>query len=341
MSALAQAQVFNIRNTDVQEVYKAFLSSHYRNSPRTAEEYDARVREFFKLILGKNIEYVTLEDIQSIKNKDVQTKFVDELIKRGNSTSTIRTKLNSVKSFYDDLLKNELQVNPMALKVKMKVNVKHHESLTIDEYFELLEFLKTEDDGLEKYLLTKTLFHTGNRKTATINMTWNNIVRKRDVVIGENVWVIQVMDKGQKPVEKPISDEFYEELQQLNNGQEKVFPVLSRQGAYKRYERSLKKYGKMIGKDISIHTLKATAITIAYQMTKDINLCKQLGSHSSIATTEIYIKDEKSYVNQLSYVMSKKLDESILDKMSHEELLKFIKDNEDIKRMILMRLSIN
>lgn len=346
MSALAKsydsleiADVISLHSMDIQEVYGAFLSEHYRNSERTAKEYKSRVEEFFALTLGKDMEFITVEDIKSVKNKDVQTKFVDVLIERGNTAGTIKTKLHSVSSFYNALLKNEISVNPRALDVKLKKSVKHHEALSLKEYLGLLEFMKEESDGLEKYLYTKTLFHTGGRKTATLQFTWDKITQKKDVETGHMVWVIDFLGKGKKDTERPISDDFYNELKQLDNGQDKVFPILSSSdGAYKRYERSLKKYGKTIDRDISIHSLKATAITIGYQLTKDINLCKQLGAHSSMATTEIYIKEEKSYVNQLSYNMSRNMDESILDELSHEELLSFIKENDDIKLSILMRL---
>jgi hypothetical protein len=73
-------------------------------------------------------------------------------------------------------------------------------------------------------------------------------------------------------------------------------------------------------------------------LSKDINLCKQLGGHSSMATTEIYIKEEKSYTNQLSYNTSRKIDESVLYDLTHEELLEFIEEHSDIKMQIVMRL---
>ncbi|MED3440232.1 site-specific integrase [Bacillus subtilis] len=324
----------------VQEVYESFLSAHKRNSIKTFEEYNRRIVEFFQLTIQKHISNVTLQDIQSIKHSDIQTKYVDVLLERNNSANSILTKLHSVKSFYDDLLKNDLQVNPVSLKVRLKKDVKHHEALDINEYRGLLEFMKEEKDGEEKYLYTKALFHTGQRRSATVYMKWNeSFIQKKDSVTGDYVWIIRVRDKGQKWKESPISDDFYNEIQSLNRGQEFVFEELSKNGAIKRYERSLKKYGKKIGKNLSIHCMKATAITIGWEMSRDMNLCKQLGGHSSMATTEMYISEEKSYVNQLSYNMSSSLDESILDKLTHEELLSIIKKNEDIKIRLITRLN--
>lgn len=328
------------REYSVQAVYKSYLNLHSRNSNNTAKSYDKRVREFFRLILSKDIESITLEDIQSIKSMDVQNEYVERLIENGNSGNTIETKLHSVKSFYDELLKNDMNVNPMVLKVKLKKEIKHTQALTEEELFGLYEFMKKEKDGLEKYLLTKTLFLTAQRKMATLRMTWkDNFIKKRDSITGEMIWVIRVLDKGKQWKERPISNDFYEELQQLNQGQEMVFPIHSQRNAYKRYERSLKKYGEIINKNLSFHTMKATSITIGWKMSKDLILCKQLGGHANSATTEIYINEEKSLTNQLSYGLSKSVDYSILNDLTHDELLSFINENEDIKNMIVMRLS--
>ncbi|URJ76343.1 tyrosine-type recombinase/integrase (plasmid) [Bacillus velezensis] len=342
-------QVYKFRGThnphaeiSVQDVYESFLSAHKRNSIKTFEEYNRRIVEFFQLTIQKHISNVTLQDIQSIKHSDIQTKYVDVLLERNNSANSILTKLHSVKSFYDDLLKNDLQVNPVSLKVRLKKDVKHHEALDIDEYRGLLDFMKEEKDGEEKYLYTKALFHTGQRRSATQYMRWEeSFIQKKDSITGDYVWLIRVRDKGKQWKETPISDDFYNEIQLLNKGQEFVFEELSKSGAIKRYERSLKKYGKKIGKSLSIHCMKATAITIGWEMSRDMNLCKQLGGHSSWATTEIYIREEKSFTNQLSYSMSSDLDDSILDGLSHQELLDVIKKNEDIKNRLLIRLNKN
>ena len=336
MPRMSGGNVASIRNYKVQDVYKSFLGIHGNNSEKTAIEYDKRVREFFRLTLDKDIEYVILEDIQSITKSDVQNEYIDMLIAKGNQGNTIKTKLNSIRSFYNELLSNNLSVNPLIFKIKISTDVKHVNALSFDELQDLFNFMKSEKQlGLEKYLLVKTLFTTGNRRSATFSMKWDeNFIIKRDVNTGEDIHVIRVKDKGNKWIEKPISDDYYEELQQLNLGQEKVFNFAER-----TMERALERFSKELGKKITMHSMKATAITLGYQMTKDINLCKQLGGHSSIVTTEIYLRDEQSLVNQLSYTMSKDYNESVIYDLTHEELLEFIEDNDDIKRLMVMRLS--
>lgn len=326
---------FNPSQSEVNKIYRSFIDFHERNSEKTAVEYASRIEEFFESILGRELKFVTIEDIQGIMHNDVKT-FVKTLSEKGNTDKTIAAKLYSVASFYNELQKNNIAVNPAVLKVSLKIKKNHHESLSFEELEELYQFVLAEKEKpLMKYLYLKTLFTTGNRKTATLNMKWSNFSRKTDMETGRRVWVVTVTDKGGKEIEKPISDEFYEELQQLNDGQEKVFQISD-----KTIERSLKRFSEQVGRNITIHSMKATGVTLGYQLTKNINLCKQYASHEDISTTAIYLRDEKSYVNQLSYNMSRELEESRLLEMSREELIEFLMDhkNRDIKNSILLRL---
>lgn len=318
----------------IMDVWNTWLGSFARNSKGTAKEYRSRVKEFFQLTIQTDIQFLTLEKIKKIKYHHVKT-YVEKLTEKGNSDKTISTKLYTVKSFYNELLKNELFVNNTIFKVNLNIDENHHEALSFDELDMLYEFMLNEKEkALEKYLFLKTLFTTGNRQGATFKMTWeDSFKRKVDMDTGKEVWIVEVIDKGKKRVEKPIPDEFYEELQQLNKGQKKVFPIADR-----TVERALERFSEKIGRNITMHSMKATGVTLGYQMTKDINLCKQYASHEDISTTAIYLREEKSYVNQLSYNMSRKLDETKLLNMSHEELLQFIMNNKDIKTSILVRL---
>lgn len=321
----------------IAKVYDSFLRSNARNSKKTAKEYESRVKEFFLMTLEKMIPYITLEEINSIKHSDVKL-YVSKLTERGNADKTISSKLYTVKSFYNELLKEGMKVNSTIFKVKLKIEEKHHESLSFDELDMLYDFMLNEEKelGLEKYLLLKTLYTTGNRKSATFNMSWSDsFSRQIDIETGQQVWVVTVLDKGKKVIEKPITDEFYAELQQLNKGSDKVFTI-----ATKTVERALERFSKKIGRNITMHSMKSTGVTLGYSLYKDINLCKQYASHEDISTTALYLREEKSYVKQLSYNISRTLDESRLLSMSREELLDFImkKENSDIKSAIILRL---
>lgn len=318
------------------KLFNTFLDSHERNSLETKKNYARRIEEFFEVITDMSITFLSIEEVKAITHEDVQN-YVTELIeKKENSHSTIITKLNSVKSFYDFLLRNQIQVNPTILKVNLKKNVKHSEAMTHNELELLYDFMKKETKlANEKYLLVKTMYTTASRVSVAVNLKWSDFRREHDIATGKSVWVLSVIGKGSKVIEKPIADDLYNELLQLKTeGQDKIFNVSSR-----TLERALERFSKVIGKTISPHCLKATSLTLAYQSTKDVKLVQQLGDHSSSSTTmDIYVKEEKEYTKQLSYNMSRELDDTKLRDMSKEDLLAFLDENPDIKYSILLRM---
>lgn len=319
-------------------VYDTFIKHLENNSKDTARAYDQRIREFFTMTAGTDIERLSIEDIKAIDNSMVKKYYVDVLLnQRGNKEGTIITKLNTVSSYFQELQVAGHNVNHKVLKVKLKTVTSHHKSLSHDELYDLFDFLKAEKQlGMTKYLAAKTLYVTANRKSAVFGMKWSDIKVKKDIDTGDSVYVIELIDKGKVVSNKPISNDFYEELlnikSETDTGEDLVFKIHP-----KTFERTIKKFDE----DISIHSFKATAITLGYQMTKDLNLCKQLGNHSQLATTEIYIRDEKSYTKQLSYLSGANTDDQLLKEMGHAELMEFIEENKDIKRIIVSRLNYN
>lgn len=328
-------QVSTLKEDKIAKVYRSFLSTHKSNSKQTAKAYHERVTEFFELILDKQIEFISEQDVLNIERADIQNNYIDYLRWKGNSNNTIKTKLNSVRSFYNELLINNVILNPSILKFKLKDDVTHHEAMSNSELDKLYEHMLNERNlSLEKYLLSKTFLVTANRRSEVFGMTWKNSFSiKTDVNTGEEVHVIQVMSKGAKHRESPISKEFYEELQQLNDGREKVFNM-----SEKTFERSLDRFSNQINKKITMHSFKATAITLGYRATKDLEMVRQLGNHENILTTQkIYLKEEKSLVNQLSYHVSRNNDIN-LDEVSYTDLLDVIKNNHHLKEGVIMAL---
>ncbi len=328
-------QLSTLGETKVMKVYRSFISAHKINSKETAKAYQNRVTEFFELTTDKQIEFVTDQDVVNIERADIQNNYIDYLRWKGNSNNTIKTKLNSVRSFYNELLINNVNLNPSILKFKFKDDVTHHEAMTHSELSKLYEHMSKERNlSLEKYLLSKTFIITANRRSEVFGMTWKDSFAVRtDFDTGEEVHVILVTSKGGKKRESPISKEFYEELQQLNDGREKVFNMNE-----KTFERSLDRFSDKINKKITMHSFKATAITLGYRATKDLEMVRQLGNHENVLTTQkIYLKEEKSLVNQLSYHVSRNNDIS-LDEISHEELLDVINENPHLREGIIMVL---
>ena len=321
---------------EVFDIFKTFIESNERNSKRTAMEYENRVREFFQFMFRKDVENVTVIDVKKIKPKDVES-FVGSCLSKGNSNSTIQTKVRSVKSFFKELSRNGIRVNVDIFTVKLKNQTKHHDALyNMAEVEKLYEFAKGRANFPdEQYLYIKSLFITANRMESMLKLRWTDIKKKFDYATGEPVWVVEVIDKGNKEISKPITEEFYNELLSLKMDDDLIFKNISES----TIRRTMKAFSRMLddGRDITIHGIKASALTIAYKMCKDINKVKQLGSHSSISTTEIYVREEESYTEQLSYLLGKTIDFEKVNQLSHEELLAIVMNNEEIKFAVALK----
>lgn len=321
---------------EIFDIFKTFIESNERNSKRTAVEYENRVREFFQFMFRKDVEDVTVNDVKKIKPKDVES-FVGSCLSKGNSNSTIQTKVRSVKSFFKELSRNGIRVNVDIFTVKLKNQTKHHDALyNMAEVEKLYEFAKGRVNFPdEQYLYIKSLFITANRMESMFKLKWTDIKKKFDYATGESVWVVVVIDKGNKEISKPITEEFYNELLSLKVDDDLIFKNISES----TIRRTMKAFSRILddGRDITIHGIKASALTIAYKMCKDINKVKQLGSHSSISTTEIYVREEESYTEQLSYLLGKRIDFEKVNQLSHEELLNIVMSNEEIKFAVALK----
>lgn len=313
---------------EVFEIYKTFIEG--RTSKKTAEEYDRRVREFVEFLFGKNIEHLKTKDVESLRLKHVET-FVNHLRAKGNSESTILTKIRSVKSFFVKLKKNGLNIQIEIFDIDAKqVEKKHYDALySMEEVNALFDFIDNSQSSNREELLmcVKTMFVTANRVSSILEMKWSDITQEKDMKTGGLVWVTHVLDKGNKKIEKPITNEFYDELSTIRvEGEEKIFPNIAKHNV----KYIVKKFGKSIGRDLTVHGIKGSALTVAYKRTKDLNKVKQLGSHASVSTTEIYVKEEKSYTDQLSYSLFQPVDIEAIKKLSKEKLLEIILGSEDL-----------
>lgn len=319
---------FGLKRNDVFESFEAFIDT--RNSVRTSEEYVRRTEEFCKFIWGKNIELVREKEIVNLKNRDI-LQFISHLRAKKNSESTIVTKLRSVKSVFSQFKKDGMKIDPSIFDIKLVVEKNHYDALyNTSEVEGLYTFIKENYDSSikdELYMCVKTMYITANRVSATLSMKWSENINRETDITGAKVWVVKVKDKGKKVIEKPVTDEFYEELLKYKiEGEDFIFPNIKKH--HIRYV--MEKYGEKIGRTLSPHSIKGSALTIAYKKTRDMNKVKQLGGHESVATTEIYTKAEKSYLEQLSYQLNKPIDLNKIKSLSKEDLLNIILSNEEI-----------
>ena len=125
---------------------------------------------------------------------------------------------------------------------------------------------------------------------------------------------LRIVDKGEKvhayPLSEEVSDAIYEWLEvrdSLNKGSDALFVTyqghrMTGNSVSKMIEECSK---KALGYSISPHKLRSGLCSILYQETKDIEFVRRTIGHSSIATTQKYIKTEGNERQIASDIMAK------------------------------------
>ncbi len=321
----------------VLEVFENWLRNS--NSERTKQGYSSTVKEFFDVMFNKKVENVTESDINGLNPISVNTIFVEEL-RRNNSNSTIKYKLNIILSFMKELHANKFKIDIYYLGnilsgKRLKDDSKLTNFMNINQYFQFKEWLeyerfkgsRHEAKGVEYAMLTEFLWSIGSRIEAVFNLKWSNIVFDEDG-LGQTGWSIYVKDKGDKLNWKPISNEFYEKLTtvfEVGEGDERIFKDLSRVG----FGNYMKEY--FGDKKITPHSLKKGAVSYYYNTTHDIVGAQNFADHESIETTRRYIEAQQDRTVQGSSMMTnKEVNISAIEQMSKKELIEIIEGRRDL-----------
>jgi Site-specific recombinase XerD len=269
-------------------------------SSNTAKAYERDIKDFFKT---SSIEEVTLNDIKKVTSRTAE-KYLKELNGRGIASSTINRKMSAVSSLFAWLLKHkEIDTNPFVSvkEEKPKTTNKETEFLTVTETETLLNsFNPTVLVELRNKALLSLAFTTALRKSELINIKLSNIKERGEF------HVIEVTRKGGKKdivkVQPQVLSLIKEYLSRTNrtlnsecdsylfvghsnnhqNGEKLSSPALN-----KMIKTACHKVG--ITKNITVHSARHTAITLAIQGGATIEKVRDFASHSSIVTTNRYV----------------------------------------------------
>lgn len=326
---MAVGNVTNILNNKVHKEIKMFLNDKLElsNSVNTVKAYESDIRTFFRFIRGKEIEYLTIQDIQ-IPNDDLRL-YKNYLLKDlGNSSNTAFRKYSTIRSLYDYFYTYNL-VDEESLKSLNKVKIvnkeksqNHHGHLSVEEVLKMANIiLNGKDKHVKKrevkYYLILFALDTCLRKTAILNLTWKDFDVRDDCVI------VNAVDKGNKHFRPKISKEFYSEMvDKLKKDEGKVFNI-SIDAINDMMHFLNEKMGFPKERHITFHSFRKAGVTFQYRISGDLLQAKKAANHSSAATTELYINDTD--YGALGAVSSKgNIDNELYKKVTHEQLIKGI-----------------
>lgn len=157
--------------------YQDFLDDRkFRNTT------DVNIQNY-RVLLGGFINYCIENDVMNIE--DVGSKHIKQYLmysqRNGNSASTINTKLQRIRAFFNYLLEEGMVTENVASKVKrqreeVKINV--FSDMQIQQMLSYYRGLRRREKSYfayRGYMLIVTFLGTGIRRTEIINLKWSDI----------------------------------------------------------------------------------------------------------------------------------------------------------------------
>ena len=210
--------------TKINEVFNYWIESS--NSEGTKKAYGRIVPQFFQMLLGKDLQDVTKDDLESLVPLTVNKKYKEELSKSGIKNSTIINNLTVISGFFKQLEINKVfegvnyaWIREVLLSTKrIKSDKEHRGNMSFKDYEDIKDWLSKYSfaeryaEKSEQYaLLLEFMWVTASRISAVFNVRWSDIRYEEDG-IGNYGYVVYVYDKGGKINKKPISTELYNRL---------------------------------------------------------------------------------------------------------------------------------
>jgi integrase/recombinase XerD len=242
-------------------------------SKKTIDTYNNCLGKFFRIIK---------KDPKELTKKDILS-YIDGLIERKAPGNTINVYLNSLKFFYEQVLKRKLTVN-----IKFHKKRKHLPTFLTKEEVNLF-FSQIKN---RKHLLMVTLLYSAGLRVGELVK-----LKVQDLDLYNNYgWVRQ--GKGNKDrlfiLSQKIKDELINWIEESKlEHQDYLFTGNNKDVHYsiESIQQIIKKAAKIsrIGKNIHPHTLRHSFATHLIQNGNSVFEVQQLLGHNNVNTTMIYL----------------------------------------------------
>lgn len=335
---MAQPNIVALNQGTVYEDIMIFLKGKGIKSTGTSETYESAIRYFYKYMKNKDIENLTVDDLQ-FKNRDMVRYQTD--LNEQYANSTVNKMVSAVVSLYEFLEKNEYPVKVQKMRVDFLPDTsEQYGELTVDEAVKMSELVLNQYKGEEKSELIKMAFRTSFRKGALLSLTWDDI--KWDEQQG--LYLVHVIDKRQKKCVQPLRKDQYEELLKIKEC--KYYQKYNDNLVFHITEKTISEMMQKLVEEMSIpesrkivfHSLRKCAPNWLVDTQDSVIAAQQQLNHSNMNTTyKNYISKKKDYHNAASVTMEEQIDDTICDDMTREELLELVKMQKNGTWMQLKR----
>lgn len=218
---------------------------------------------------------------REVNNLDIK-RYLEHLVDRKLSGSTLNLAINALKFYYAGILKRRFFFDIKHVKKNKKLPV----VLSKDEVKRMIEVT---DNPKHKFLI-QFLYATGLRVSEVVRMRMSNIDLDRKMVLVRQ-------GKGGKDRYTILPDSLMGTLRNQENLKcDDDYLFTSRDGkthwhvmsAQKVVKQAARKAG--IGKNVSAHTLRHSFATHLLEQGVDIRYIQELLGHKRLETTQIYTK---------------------------------------------------
>ena len=250
---------------------------------------------YFYMFVKKDLDKVTENDIRD---------YLEFLNMKKESSSSIRRKISSFKSFYKFLYLNDFidkKDYPMARIGYPKQEKKLPKFIYYNDLLEILEESSKDSDGIRDKLIIEMLYATGVRVSELVNIKYSDI--------DYNNKRIRVSGKGNKERIVYFGEYALDQLNEYTSTHKKNeegFVFTNSKGG-QLTDRGVRYIIDNIMKRLSVkvhvtpHVLRHTFATDMLNNGCDIKIVQELLGHSSLRTTEIYTHVTNERLKEVYY----------------------------------------
>ena len=273
----------------MREQFLDYLRLERNYSPLTVKSYGKDLKEF-ELFMQKLDNQLSWESVDS----DVIRRWMESMMDKGNTATSINRRLSALRSFYRFALKRHLVDSDPAYSLRGPKNKRllpaYMKEREMDEVLDNSMWKDNYGDTLARTLII-LLYETGMRLSELIGLDNSDV----DFVVGE----LKVTGKGNKQRVIPFGEELATALKEYISVRDMLSEkdcealMVSRKG--RRLSRGQVAYAvrKNLSKvstqkKCSPHVLRHSFATAMLNHEAGLESVKKLLGHASLSTTEIY-----------------------------------------------------
>lgn len=271
-------------NTTITEALKIALTEKRKtNSKTTMTDYESRVRQFKEFLKRKRLTNVKATEI----TKEITEQFFET--KKNLKQKTLNNYTIALHALFNVMIEEKIiSENPISGRKKPKTISETHQTYEPGELKKVLSYIKENYPKLHLCCLLE--YHCFMRPQFEIRMLkWEDLDLKK-----KTIKVIPENAKGSEARILPLHLDVLKALGNINKVSEFIFAGKNKREPvnkdyfgtqFKRVKQKLK-----LKKGVTLYAFKHTGACNLYMQTKDIYLVSKKCGHTTIKTTENYLR---------------------------------------------------